>query len=466
MVRWCLMESQRKADLKNSVYDGMFANMFATLTGGVFLTGFALHLGMNDFMIGLLASMPFVVTLFQLPTSYFIVKNPERKKVAYWAAAIARLLWLPILVFALLPLSPGVTRYLVVLGLIFISYAFISISYVSWFSWISDLVPDEIRGRFFGTRNMFCGGAGMIVMVAFGTFFDKLNGLSYRGVPLGFAITFMSAVFFGMMGLRFLNLISEPRAHCSSSYVSFYKLTGVPFKEPNFRKFLIFSLLWNFSVYFASPFFTLYFLRDLSFSYGFVATLGMFSAFADLLGMQIWGRISDNVKNRAVIQLSSWIAIFLPLAWVTVQPSSVVMPILLHLVGGGFWAGINLCMNNLLLRISPQENRAFYLSVYNFMGGLGAATGPILAGLALKYMSNSDLQLFSWKILPLHVIFIASTLFRLLSFQLFKHVREPEEVTVGEMVRVLRGVRGLNVTNGFNHLLHPFIETPVRRHGS
>ena len=56
-------------DLKNSIYDGMFANAFATLTGGVFLTGFALYLGMNEFMIGLVAAMPFMVTVFQLPVA-------------------------------------------------------------------------------------------------------------------------------------------------------------------------------------------------------------------------------------------------------------------------------------------------------------------------------------------------------------------------------------------------------------
>ena len=34
----------------------MLANAFATLTGEVFITGFALYLGMNDFMIGLAAA--------------------------------------------------------------------------------------------------------------------------------------------------------------------------------------------------------------------------------------------------------------------------------------------------------------------------------------------------------------------------------------------------------------------------
>ena len=53
------MDAQLKTDLKNSMYDGAFANAFAALTGGVFLTGFAIYLGMNEFWIGLLAAMPF-----------------------------------------------------------------------------------------------------------------------------------------------------------------------------------------------------------------------------------------------------------------------------------------------------------------------------------------------------------------------------------------------------------------------
>ena len=45
------METIWKDGLKNAIYDGIFANMFATLTGGVFLTGFALHLQWIQFSL-------------------------------------------------------------------------------------------------------------------------------------------------------------------------------------------------------------------------------------------------------------------------------------------------------------------------------------------------------------------------------------------------------------------------------
>ncbi len=444
-------------EFKNSFYDGVFANMFATLTGGVFLTGFALYLGMNEFTIGLLGSIPFMVTVFQLPTSYFIRKSGRTKKVAYYAAALARLTWIPILIAALVPMGRISINHFVILSLIFVSHVFVSISYVAWLSWTSHLVPDEIRGRFFGSRNMLCGAAGMVVIVVYGNLLDLLKPRPH-GLTFGFAFTFVSAVLFGTLSLRYLNRIPEAQVNPVIDNGRFHRHLSLPLKEANFRRFLLFAFLWSFSVYFASPFFTLYFLRDLRFSYGFVAILGMISSFADLTAMHLWGKISDRVKNKAVIQLASWVAVFLPLAWAIVRPGSLLMPIFLHIVGGGFWAGVNLCMNNLLLRISPQENRTMFLSAYNITGGLGAAAGPILAGLAIKSGSNLTLQFFSWTVLPLQVIFMTSTLFRLLSLQLFKYVHEPEEVTVGQMVRILRSVRGLNMANGFNYLLHPFLE--------
>jgi len=452
------MEFHSKTDIKNSIYDGVFANIFATLTGGVFLTGFALYLGMSDAMIGMLGSIPFLVTAFQLPVSYFLGKNGGRKLVTCWGAAMGRFTWVPILVVAAIPYFSPQTKSLFILGLFFISHSCISVSYVSWLSWISDLVPDNIRGKFFGSRNMICGIAGMLAVIIFGNILDHLKSHPSDGLPLGFGITFTAAVVFGMLGLYFLGRISEPRVGKPANNVSFVKFINLPFKEKNFRNFLVFSFGWSFSVYFASPFFTLYFLRYLKFSYGFVAVLNTISACADLIGMQVWGRISDKVKNRAIIRFASWVAVFLPLAWVTVKPGAYVLPIFLHLVGGGFWAGINLSMNNLLLRISPRENKEIFLSIFNMLAGLGAASGPILSGLALKFMADFDLRLLDREIAPLQIVFLTSTLLRLFSIQLFKRVHEPEEATVGELVRVLRSVRGMNVATGFNYLLHPFIE--------
>ncbi|MEX1346863.1 MAG: hypothetical protein AB1Z31_03965 [Desulfobacterales bacterium] len=96
--------------IKNSFADGIFATVFATLTSGVFLTGFAIHMGMNEFAIGLLAAIPYVATLFQLPASIMITRTGQRKGITIFNAACGRLTWLSILAVALLPLGSSIVK--------------------------------------------------------------------------------------------------------------------------------------------------------------------------------------------------------------------------------------------------------------------------------------------------------------------------------------------------------------------
>lgn len=166
------------------------------------------------------------------------------------------------------------------------------------------------------------------------------------------------------------------------------------------------------------------------------------------------------MKNKAVIQVASWVVVFLPLAWAMVLPESRLIPILLHIIGGGFWAGINLCMNNLLFSIAPRENKPFYLAVYNIVGGLGAAVSPIVAGLILKHLDGFSFEIATFQFVPLQLVFFISTVLRVLSSRLLlRKIREPEAVEPIQLIRIVRNIRALNIASGFNHLLHPFVET-------
>jgi F0F1-type ATP synthase membrane subunit c/vacuolar-type H+-ATPase subunit K len=102
------MQSLTSDMVRNSFGDGIFATMFASLTSGVFLTGFALHLGMDVTAIGLLAAIPYAATLFQLPVSVAIARRGNQKPIALGNAFAGRLLWLLILAAGLLPIiSPA-----------------------------------------------------------------------------------------------------------------------------------------------------------------------------------------------------------------------------------------------------------------------------------------------------------------------------------------------------------------------
>jgi MFS family permease len=439
------------------VYDGVFANIYATLTGGAFLTGFALYLGMGEVLIGILAAIPYLATLLQLPASYHVLRTGRRKAVCVRAAGAARYTWAAILLVGLLPL-PGPLRTAAVLALFALSHGLGSVSYVTWLSWTTEFVPEEARGRFFGTRNMLCGAAGMAAALVFGNILGWTGRPGTWGQALGFTAVFAVAVGAGEVSLRFLRRIPEPPAAGPPAPTSAARAFLVPFHDEAFRPYLLFACCWGFAVQFASPFFNVYLLRDLGYGFGFVATLGVLSSGADLVGMRLWGALSDRVKNRPILWVGGWVAVFLPLGYLALGPHSVVLPVLLHVTGGGIWSGLNLCSGNLMLRLSQPRQRPLYLAAYSVTAGLGAALGPVLGGLLAKVVGGGGPLGAVGGLLPLQAVILVSVALRFVSLQFLRRVREPEEATVGQLIRVVRSVRGMTTAAGFNFILHPFLE--------
>src|SRR5687767_9085888 len=82
------------------VQDAAWASLVGALYGGVILVGFALELGATPIVIGLLAAIPFLAQLAQLPAVLLIERVRQRRKIAVLVVGAARAL---ILSLALLP---------------------------------------------------------------------------------------------------------------------------------------------------------------------------------------------------------------------------------------------------------------------------------------------------------------------------------------------------------------------------
>src|SRR5579862_844427 len=70
--------------MRLSIWDGAFATVHGALTGGAFLTGFALWLGAGDLALGLLTAIPTFAGLVQIVASYFGQQPGSRKGFVAW----------------------------------------------------------------------------------------------------------------------------------------------------------------------------------------------------------------------------------------------------------------------------------------------------------------------------------------------------------------------------------------------
>jgi len=84
------------------IWDGMCTQAMGVLTGGVFLVAFALALGASNFHIGLLAAIPFLAQLLQIPAIYLVEKVRARRGICVAFSGASRLFWLPIAAIPLL----------------------------------------------------------------------------------------------------------------------------------------------------------------------------------------------------------------------------------------------------------------------------------------------------------------------------------------------------------------------------
>jgi hypothetical protein len=140
----------RRRGLAFTLYDGICSQILGVLTGGALLVAFALLLGASNAVIGLIAAVGPLAQIFQLPAILLVERSRLRKRLVVLTAAASRLSW--IFVAALpwfLPAAWRIPLFLLSLGVYF---ALAAIAGCAFNSWMRDLVPDRIAGRYFGRR--------------------------------------------------------------------------------------------------------------------------------------------------------------------------------------------------------------------------------------------------------------------------------------------------------------------------
>jgi hypothetical protein len=165
-----LTEQEIESGLRAVIKDGMASTAMATLTGGAFLVAFALKLGASNLVIGLLAAIPPLAQLIQIPSIYLVERIQNRRLISMAASMGGRILWLFIALIPFLFPKEGGLNFLIVA--ILINAAFIAVSNCSWNSWMRDLVPQDRLGAFFSRRMSLSVGLSIVLSLAAAFYID------------------------------------------------------------------------------------------------------------------------------------------------------------------------------------------------------------------------------------------------------------------------------------------------------
>lgn len=424
--------------LKHSVHDGA-AYAVMSGSGETYFSAFAVFLKASTAQIGFLASVPALLASFaQLLSAWLGHAFGKRKAIILIGASLQALIWIPM---AVLPWLQSAYAVEIFISCVTLYYAFGNLAAPQWSSMMGELVTEKNRGRFFAMRTRISSMTSFVALVSAGMllhYFDH-NMATQTGYLILFCIAFIAR----LVSVYHLVKMYDPPGHVAAIEMPVEKVTWKQLRQSQFAAFAAFFALVQFSVAVASPFFSIYLLRDLGFSYIEFMTCTAATVFLQFLTLNRWGRISDAFGNRVILSLCGSLIPLIPFLWLL--SANYYYLLLVQAFGGIIWAGFSLSASNFLFDLIPQNKRATYMAAHNVLASVGLFFGALLGGYLGSVLPVSY-DIFGYKldfVSQLYNIFILSFILRLVTTLILiprlKEVRRVKSVTVKRLVfRVVR----------------------------
>ncbi len=411
--------------------------------GENYFSAFALLLHASPLHIGILSALPQLVGVVAQLLSVKLLQYlrlPGRLLIAGgWAQAFC---WLPILSLSLLLPEEGPWLFI---GCAILYFGFGHATAPVWNSLLVDVVEADSRGAYFAQRARTTALTSFVALGIAGAVLTL--GQKWDISWIGFLVIFLGAAAARMGATRCQTRVSRlvpvHRIEAPHGFRHFLTKTATT----DFRYFLLFSGLMHFAVLISGPFFVVYLLRDLHWSYLQYAGWMASSISAQFLTLAPWGHIGDRYGNKTLLMLTASAVPLLPMGYLVSE--HYLFLLILNFFGGVIWAGLSLGLQNYVFDSLRPEERTRGVALANAMNavgwGLGALTGSWLATLMPAQLSLGPLQLTPASNLPF--LFCLSGALRLLIalglLRTFDEPRRIPSVPQGHLLRELPLVKPL-----------------------
>lgn len=362
-----------RSSLRFSVLDGA---AYAAVLGLVqnYITPLALELKATTSQIGLLASFPQLVVGFsQLAAPHLSEQAGSRKGLILPMVFMHAFMYIPIL---LIPFVMSGSQVWWLIAFVTVSTAFGAIANPAWGSLMADLVPIRLRGRYFSARGRIAGAITLVFSFAAGGILQILTNTPF----IGYAILFGGACAFRLISLYFLSRMyepaEEPEENGENDRSVFHMVSHVG--ASNLGRFTVYVALISFAANLASPFFSVYMLRDLGFSYLTYTIIIASASVSSLVFLTFWGRRADIAGNMKVIRMTSCLLPIVPVLWLASY--NVYYLVFAEIISGFAWSGFNLAAINFVYDASEAQNRTKHIAVFNTITCLATFAGATIGG--------------------------------------------------------------------------------------
>ncbi len=388
-----------------STWEGSFAQVFITLTTGFFLVGYPIQLGASDRWLGMLAAVPFLAQAIQIATGWVYERaGEERRGITATTLLAARLVWLVPATLALLqPAAAGALRvHLVVTAA---SALLHTAGAHGWMSWMTDLVPRAVRGRYFGFRAAVCAVVALAIAWGAGLLLRSLESVRDG---LGWAFAYGLAAVAGVGAWVAMRAQHHPAPPGHGVGVPFRTLWREVWAHADHRRLFWFFTLWNVAIGVAAPFWVKYLSVRLQLRPEVIAVQAALGGVIGVAVSRAWGRAIDRVGLRPVIVLNGIATALIPFFWLTIRPETEWLVWIDALLVGLFWSGFNLAALTMPLATAPARGGALFLGTFAALTGLAMGLSSIAGGFVVGALDDGPQVLLGLALTREQVVFVIS----------------------------------------------------------
>ena len=399
-------ENLKKRTMRLSIKEGS-VGVFSNVLAENYIIPFSLSINASPFQIGILTSVGNLISpLGQLIGSQKIERK-SRKKVLLQGIIGQSCMWLMFILIAILYpfniLDSWIPWILITVYLIFMLFS--GIMTPPWFSFMGDIVPDTLRGRYFAKRNLITQLIAIIGTISLSFLLDFLDLINI--IFLGFIIIFIIGISTRLTSLVLFNghyyppYNFEVKDHVKTS--QFLK----ELTKSNFGKFTLLVSLLTFGQWIAKPFFSIYMINELNFDYSLFIIINLASTLIGLCFFPLLGRYSDKFGNVNLLRIGSIIIPFLPFLWLIFNtPLSIILGI--QIWSGIGWTSFNLAASNFIYDNIPSKKRGKYIALYNLLIGVSITLGGFIGSIIVTFI---DILIIN----PFHLVFLLSGIVRIIA---------------------------------------------------
>lgn len=406
--------------LRISVIEGVFAQIHINLTAGMFLTSCALYIGFNNIGIGILSAIPAFFTGFTFFAIYLIRIFRSRRTLCVLFSGLGRGVFL--IIGTLLFLTQHISHE-VFFMVVIIHNILMNLASNAWLSWMSDLVPRQTRGSYFGIRNTILNVVGMTVNLIGGHILDmyKAAGALARGLGL----LFVGASSSSTIAAGVLSMQPEPPVKFEEP--PFKEMFLTPFRDKDFIRLLRFVSFWYLLAGVAAPFYLVHMLTNLNMAYSKVALYSIIAGISSLVFQIVWGKAIDRYKSKPVLTINYFCAAFLPLIWLFANKDFLTPIWVDAFLTGIFWTGINLSLFNIVFSLTEEKRlKQSYFAVFASISGIFGFVSALMGGFIAQALAGIKFQILGLTLVNYHFLFIVASTIRFISLLFLTRVKEKE----------------------------------------